>query len=162
MSVAARDRYDLKISNADRAAASGYDAYVREFLSYGAQLRALFAVAEANPHAPLLNAHAAALHLAFEGAEGWRNAEPYLERMRENLVGASLREKHFCGAVEAWSRKDFYAALNALDDLTVRWPADLCAIKWGQYHAFNLGDQQALLRFGERARIVHEGTPYVH
>ena len=54
----------------------------------------------------------------------------------------------------------FDEALAHLDDLTVRWPADLCAVKWGQYHAFNLGDQGALLRFGERARIAHEDTPY--
>jgi hypothetical protein len=160
--MAARDRFDLSIANADKSAAQGYDGYVREYLSYGAHLRNLFAVADAAPRAPLLNAHAAALHLAFEGAEGWRNAEPYLARMRSAISDGSLREQLFCAAVEAWARKDFHSALDMLDDLTVRWPADLCAIKWGQYHAFNLGDQSALLRFGERARIAHEGSPYVH
>lgn len=160
--MAARDSFDLTISNADAAAARGFDAYVREFLSYGAHLRNLFAVADASPDAPLLNAHAAALHLAFEGAEGWRNAEPYLARMRRNIAAASKRERLFCDAVEAWSHKDYHGALERLDELTVRWPADLCAVKWGQYHAFNLGDQAALLRFGERARVVHEGAPFVH
>ncbi len=160
--MAARDRYNLTISRADGAAARGYDTYVREFLSYGAELRRLFAVADAAPDAPLLSAHAAALHLAFEGAEGWASAEPYLARMRKTVDGTDSREKLFCAAVELWARKDFHGALNLLDDLTVRWPADLCAIKWGQYHAFNLGDQPALLRFGERARIAHEGEPYVH
>ena len=158
--MTSRDCFDLPIAGACAAAARGYDRYAAQFLSYGADLRALFDVADANPGAPLLNAHAAALHMAFEGAEGWAAAAPYLARMAERRDGASERERLFCAAVEAWARTDFFRALALLDELTVRWPADLCAIKWGQYHAFNLGDADALLRLGERARIVHEKTPY--
>ncbi len=156
------DRFGLSITNATPEGAAGYDAYVREFLSYGSKLRALFAVADASPDAPLLNAHAAALHLAFEGAEGWAHARPYLERMRGAARFATEREQHFCAAVEAWTNRDYWRARDLLDALTVRWPADLCAIKWGQYHAFNLGDAAALLRFGERARIVFENEPYAN
>ena len=157
-----RDCFDLPLTGADADAARGYERYVCEFLSYGANLRDLFAVADGAPASALLNAHAAALHLAFEGAEGWTNAAPFLERMRGEKACATDRERLFCAAVEAWNARDFHAALASLDELTVRWPADLCAIKWGQYHAFNLGDHGALLRFGERARIVHEGGAYVH
>ncbi len=157
-----RDCYGLPITGASGDAARGYDHYVREFLSYGAELRALFEVADANPGAPLLNAHAAALHMAFEGAEGWDYAAPYLARMRQTMNAESERERLFCTAVEAWSQLDFKSALAALDELTVRWPADLCAIKWGQYHAFNLGDSPALLRLGRRAAVAHENGPYVH
>lgn len=152
----------LPISNACAAGALGYDGYAREFLSYGSRLRELFTVADAAPAAALLNAHAAALHLAFEGAEGWAHAEPYLARMRAASSHATDRERLFIAAVEAWTVRDYWGALAALEELTVRWPADLCAIKWGQYHAFNLGDRAALLRFGERARIVFEGHPYAH
>lgn len=160
--MSSADRSGLPISNAQRDAAAGYDSYVREFLSYGANIRALFAVADAAPDSALLNAHAAALHLAFEGSEGWTNAAPYLARMRLGESVASDRERLFAAAVEAWAARDFRRALAALDELTLRWPADLCAIKWGQYHAFNLGDQPALLRFAERARIVFEDHPYAH
>lgn len=160
--MSARDCFDLPVAEADAATTAGYGLYVREFLSYGANLRALFAVADAAPDCALVNAHAAALHLAFEGAEGWRNAAPYLARMRVGEQAAGPREALFCAAVEAWAARDFHGALALLDTLTVRWPADLCAIKWGQYHAFNLGDQTALLRFAQRARIVHEGAPYAH
>lgn len=156
------DQAGLLITNACAASAAGYDAYVGEFLSYGAQLRALFAIADNAPVAPLLNAHAAALHLAFEGAEGWAHAEPYLARMRAAAREGGEREQLFIAAVEAWARRDFRMALAALDELTVRWPADIAAIKWGQYHAFNLGDCAALLRFAERARIVFKDRPYAH
>ncbi|MEM8771933.1 MAG: tetratricopeptide repeat protein [Pseudomonadota bacterium] len=158
----AKDQFDLAVTGADAASVSGYDAYVNEFLSYGANLRDLFAVADANPGAPLINAHAAALHLAFEGAEGWEAAAPYLDRIDAAEHSGTERERLFCSALAAWAQKDFNAALAALDELTVRWPADLCAIKWGQYHAFNLGDQAALLRMGDRTRIAHEYTPYAH
>lgn len=160
--MTAQDRFGLTITNAGPAAAAGYDAYVREFLSYGSKLRDLFAVADAAPDAPLLSAHAAALHLAFEGAEGWAHARPYIDRMRARAGAASERERHFCAAVEAWHARDYWRARDLLDELTVRWPADLCAIKWGQYHAFNLGDADALLRFGERARIVFANEPYAN
>ncbi|MEZ5927497.1 MAG: tetratricopeptide repeat protein [Parvularculaceae bacterium] len=157
-----RDCFDLPMTGVDAEGARGYENYVGEYLSYGAQLRDLFSHADAAPESAMLNAHAAALHLAFEGAEGWANAAPYIARMNEAAIGASERERLFCAAVNAWSRRDFIAALDELEELTVRWPADLCALKWGQYHAFNLGDQPALLRFAERARVVHEGRPYVH
>ncbi|MEO0613400.1 MAG: tetratricopeptide repeat protein, partial [Pseudomonadota bacterium] len=99
----------------------------------------------------------------FEGAEGWTNAAPYLRHMRAaRHHQITEREALYCDMVEAWARRDFHLALDIVDQLTVRWPADLCAIKWGQYHAFNLGDQAALLRFGQRARIAHENTPYAH
>lgn len=160
--MSVRDAFALPVTGACAASVSGYDRYVREFLSYGAELRALFEIADANPGAPLLNAHAAALHMGFEAAEGWVAARPYLDRMRAAERSASERERLFCASVEGWAAQDFRRAMDALDELTVRWPADLCAIKWGQYHAFNLGDQAALLRFGERARIAHENTPYAH
>ncbi|OFW99716.1 MAG: hypothetical protein A3E78_06945 [Alphaproteobacteria bacterium RIFCSPHIGHO2_12_FULL_63_12] len=158
----AADLSGLPISNACAEAAAGYDAYAREFLSYGSALRDLFKIADETPGSALLNAHAAALHLAFEGAEGWAHAAPYLTRMRRAEGSATDRERLFAAAVESWAARDYWRALGALEELTVRWPADLCAIKWGQYHAFNLGDHQALLRFGERARIVFEDHPYAH
>lgn len=157
-----KDCFDLELSGASAEAAGGYDRYVNELLAYGPALRELFAVADASPGAALINAHAAALHLAFEGAEGWAFAAPYLARMRAARPTANAREDLFCRAAEAWAARDFLAAMAALDELTVRWPADLCALKWGQYHAFNLGDRQALLRLGRRASIVHENTRYAH
>lgn len=157
-----RDCFDLPMTGADANGALGYQRYVNEFLGYGANLRDLFAVADAAPGSAILNAHAGALNLAFEGAEGWANAAPYIARMNAAAPSASEREQLFCAAVNAWKERNFAGALSHLDALTVRWPADLCAIKWGQYHAFNIGDQAALLRFAERARIVHEGEHYVH
>ncbi len=157
----AKDQHSLPITGADDATARGYDAYVNEFLSYGSALRDLFLLADGAPGCALVNAHAAALHLAFEGAEGWSNARPFLRRIEE-ARGLTPREALFCEAVRAWAARDFNGALRSLDELTVRWPADLCALKWAQYHAFNLGDQDALLRLGQRVRIAHDNSAYAH
>ncbi|MEM6538698.1 MAG: tetratricopeptide repeat protein [Pseudomonadota bacterium] len=157
-----RDAFDLPVSAATQSQAAAYDAYVLEFLSYGAGIRDYFSAVDNTCDAPLLNAHAAALHLAFEGAEGWHHAAPFLEKMSAAKTPMTERETLFCSAVLAWAEKDFPTTMALLDELTVRWPADLCAIKWGQYHAFNLGDQPALLRFGQRAKVAHEDRPYVH
>ncbi len=81
----ARDGWDLPISQADSTAARAYDDYVQEFLGYGPDLRSLFDCADANPGCALLQAHAAALHLAFEASEGWTSAAPYLAAMRTAL-----------------------------------------------------------------------------
>ncbi|MEM6415848.1 MAG: tetratricopeptide repeat protein [Pseudomonadota bacterium] len=158
----AKDAFDLPVTGASEEQTIGYDDYVVQFLSYGSELRHLFDIASTAPQSAMLNAHAAALHLAFEGAEGWAHAHPFLNAMAAAPSPVSPRETYFCEAVSRWAQQDFYGALNALDELTLRWPADLCAIKWGQYHAFNVGDQAALLRFAERARIVHENRPYTH
>ncbi|MEM9168836.1 MAG: tetratricopeptide repeat protein [Pseudomonadota bacterium] len=156
------DQYGLTVTGADAAAAAGYDAYVDEFLKYGANLRDLFAVATAYPHAPLLNAHAAALNLAFEGAEGWEAAAPFLDAMRRAIAHATPRETLFAECVDAWARRRYHDALDALDALTDQYPEDLCALKWAQYHAFNLGDVPAMMRLAERARAAQSGAPYVH
>lgn len=160
--MTARDKYGLEISGADASAGAGYDTYVDEYISYGPALRDFFCVAEENPESAFLNAHAASLHLAFEAQVGWRNAAPFLAKMTAASGHQSERESLYCASVNAWAMKDYFSALAFLEELTVRWPADLCALKWGQYHAFNLGDQKALLRFGERGRVAHENSPYTH
>ena len=141
----------LKMTNGCPAVDAAYNAYCQELLGYGANLRALFTTADAHPDCPLINANAAALHLAFEGREGWQDAQPYLQNMRNAVADASERERIFCAAIDAWSRKDFFQTLLLLEDLCERWPEDIVAIKWGQYHAFNLGEQVSLLRLGELA-----------
>ncbi len=161
--LVARDCFDMPITGADDIVIDAYNDYVFQFLGYGSNLRALFPVTDQYPDCALINAHAAVLHMAFEGLEGWQAAKPYLDAMRlARKGGVTEREGLFCDAVEAWYVRDFYSSLDFLNLLTVRWPADLCAIKWGQYHAFNLGDQEALLRFGQRAILAHKGTPYAH
>ena len=110
------DCFDLPVTNACAEAVKTYDRYVSEFLCYGADLRCLFAAADAYPASALLNAHAAALHMAFEAEEGWRAAAPYLARMGEAQSGANERERLFCAAAAAWM-----ASLGSPFSLRIQW-----------------------------------------
>ncbi|GGD12502.1 tetratricopeptide repeat protein [Aquisalinus flavus] len=150
------------MTGGDANALPAYEHYCAQLLGYGPRLRDLFAAADAAPDCILLNANAACLHLAFEGREGWEHAAPYLVKAGKALGIATEHERQFCDAVAAWSRRDFNGALFRFEALARDWPADLVAIKWGQYHAFNLGDQAALLRLGQIATEHHAGKPYVH
>ena len=156
------DLSSLKITNGDQSVLDAYEAYCLELLGYGANLRDLFTAADAAPDCALLNANAACLHLAFEGREGWADAQPYLAKMAKQYAYLSEHEKLFCEAVSSWSEYNFARSLTLFEEIAMRWPVDLIAIKWGQYHAFNLGDQAALLRLGRRAVETHEGEPYIH
>jgi hypothetical protein len=152
----------LTITNGNDAAHEAYAAYCSEFLGYGPNLRALFAAADEMPECPLLNAHSAMLHLAYEGLEGWSNAAPFLTRMNQHLEGATEHEQLTAVAVNAWAARNFADCLDVLEQITQKWPQDLAAAKWGQYHAFNLGDHPAMLRIGNRVVKANRNAPYVH
>lgn len=154
---------DLPVTGASAAGRAACHHYCVQLLSYGPDLRALFDAADKEPGCAYLQANAACLHLAFEGREGWQNAAPYLTRMRAAMTpDLTERELLYCKAVEAWAAKDFHGALNLLERIALDHPADLVALKWGQYHAFNLGDQADLLRLGQIAVEAHGDQPYIH
>ncbi len=154
--------HNLTLTGADFAAREAYAFYADQLLGYGPELRQLFEAAEKAPTCGMIAANCAILHMAFEGLEGWDLAAPYLSNMRAQVSLMTEREQMFCAGVEAWAQKDWQDALNKFATYAENWPHDLVAIKWGQYHAFNLGDQAALLHFGELALKASPGKPYVH
>ncbi len=152
----------LHITNGNADIAAAYADYCHELLGYGANLRTLFDAADAHPDCVLINANAAALHLAFEGREGWQDAKPYLANMNSHLSGLPAQEALFCAAINTWAAQDFSQTLALFAEIAKKWPTDLVAIKWGQYHAFNLGDRAALLTLGALAVSASPDKPYVH
>jgi len=142
-----------------------YQHYIGQLLGYGPDLRDLFTAADANPDCALLQANGAALHLAFEASEGWQMAQSYLAAMDRAVALAgkdlSANEFLFCAAVRAWAEKDWPEALNFFKQAIDADPLDVVALKWGQYHAFNLGDQQSLLTLGKSAVATFPEAPYV-
>ncbi len=157
-----QDRYGNEITSDCPETADAFDMYTEGFLSYGKTLPKIIEAADADRGCCAANAHAAAVHMAFEAASGFRKAEPYLERAQACAAHATERERCFVDAVSAWSVRDFPKTAAIFKDMAARWPEDLAAVKWGQYHCFNLGDQDGLLALGERLAQVHDGAPYVH
>ncbi len=139
-----------------------FDSYAGGFLSYGTTLPDVIAAADADPTCCTVNAHAAAVHLAFEAACGFERAAPYLARAQDAARGARPRERQFVDAVTAWAARDLPRCARLLSDHAAHWPDDITAIKWGQYHCFNLGDQDGLLALAEGLTESRDGEPFIH
>jgi tetratricopeptide (TPR) repeat protein len=150
-----RDAYDLDVTTSSPATIDAIDVYTADWIGYGTRLKTIMAAADADPGSALANAHAAALHMAFEAASGYAPARQYIKRARAVIRDANEREKLFVAAVVAWWRGDTPMTLATLRELIRKFPADIAAAKWGQYHAFNLGRPDAVLAFAEDIAPAH-------
>lgn len=155
------DQYHNPISAASEEAVAAMDDYAAEFLGYGPGLGRLPAVAEAHPNCLSLQAHAAAVHMALEAASGFRAARPFLARARAVAGTGTARERAFLDGVEAWARGDIGRAARLFTGIAQRWPSDLIAAKWAQYHAFNKGDTGLMAEAAEAILLPGDERPFV-
>ena len=149
--------HHITTSNADTVAA--INVYTEDWIGYGPRLRTVIAAADADPGCAFANAKAAALHMALEATAGFAAARPYLARALDTASCASEREQTFVAAVDAWSRGRIAQALTILRNLVQTYPGDIAAAKWAQYHAFNLGDAEALRAIATAIMPAHAHTP---
>lgn len=134
------------------------DSYAANWIGYGQQLRNVFPAADGNPDCAYLNACAASVHMALEARSGFASAQPYLERMRRTASVATERERSTIAAVDAWSRGEINRTLGIYRDHADLFPADIVAAKWGQYHAFNLGDAVSMRAIAQAILPEHRLT----
>jgi tetratricopeptide (TPR) repeat protein len=139
-----KDAFDLTITTTRPQIMAAYDTYAADWIGYGPRVRSVFDAADADPSCAFVNAHAAAVHMALEASSGFKAARPYLTRARKNARDASTRERAFVAAVYDWWRGDARSAMKRLREIIADYPADIVSAKWAQYHAFNLGDADAM------------------
>ncbi len=152
------DGYGNRVTTERADTIAALDVYTGEWIGYGKRLREIFAAADADPGCVLINACAASVHMALETKAGFAAAQPYLARMRHSAQSTTDREALAIAAVDAWSHGDTHTALAHYRRLVHRYPADIAAAKWGQYHAFNLGDTTAMLSLAQDTMAAHSGT----
>jgi tetratricopeptide (TPR) repeat protein len=150
-----RDAFGLEVTTTSQATIDAIDVYAADWIGYGTRLRTIFTAADNDADSALANAQAAAVHLALEASSGYAPARQYLKRARTAARDATEREKLFVAAVVAWWRGDTSTALGTLRQLVKKYPADIAAAKWGQYHAFNLGRHADVLSFAEDIAPAH-------
>ncbi len=155
----AKDSLGNFVTTESAATIAAIDVYTADWIGYGTRLRSIFEAAEADPSCALVNAQAAAVHMALEAASGFAAARPYLKRARINARYASTNEQTFVAAVVAWSNGDTAKALSLFRKLVEAQPADIATAKWAQYHAFNLGDATAMREIAEAIMPAHRATP---
>jgi len=155
-----RDALGLDVTTTSQATIDAIDIYTADWIGYGTRLRTIFTAADNDRGSALANAQAAAVHLALEASSGYLPARQYLKRARAVARDATEREQLFVAAVVAWWRGDTATALATLRQLTKKYPADIAAAKWGQYHAFNLGRPADVLGFAEDILAAHGRSAY--
>jgi tetratricopeptide (TPR) repeat protein len=153
-----KDAYGLTITTTRPQTRAAYDAYAADWIGYGPRVRAIFQAADEDADCALVNAHAAAVHMALESAMGFRAARKYLTRARKTARHASTREQNFVAAVHTWWRGDARGALKQLREIIADQPADIVSAKWAQYHAFNLGDAAAMRDIAFAVAPAHAAT----
>src|SRR5215472_2310494 len=154
-----QDAFGNPITTDSAATTAAIGVYTADWIGYGLRLRTIFHAASADPECAFANACAASVHMALEARSGFEAARPFLVRMRRTVHRASERERLFIAATEAWAAGAVHTALAHLSTLVRRFPTDIAAAKWGQYHAFNLGDARTMRLLAEDIFPAHVSTP---
>jgi tetratricopeptide (TPR) repeat protein len=154
----AKDLHDLELTTARAETLSAYNVFAGDWIGYGPRVRSIFTAADADADCALVNAHAAAVHMALEAAPGFKTARGYLRRARKVAPYATSREQAFVSAVNDWWRGNVPGALKRLKNIVAQNPADIVAAKWAQYLAFNQGDAAAMLEVAKAIVPAHPET----
>jgi tetratricopeptide (TPR) repeat protein len=159
--MAMRDKLGLEVSNAGSDQIAALDFLNEEWLRYGNRLAEFIAVADKDERAPMLQLMAACLTLSMDAPDGEAAGKAYLAKARQ-IAGANEREKAWIAAVDAWASRDTDRALSLHLDMATQWPRDLMSAKMGQLHAFNLGNNEALLEIADRVMPFNQSNHFVY
>ncbi|VWX57306.1 conserved hypothetical protein [Burkholderiales bacterium 8X] len=136
------------------------NAFVDGFIS--CESRVADVLAGADDPGPIVQAYCGAVHLFAESADGPGAAAPFIDRALAGVAAVTPREARFVQAVAAWHRGEVDAAIE-LHHLQAReHPRDLASLKLGQYHCFNIGDMDGMLRMALAAHPAADDVPYLH
>ncbi|MDX2217070.1 MAG: tetratricopeptide repeat protein [Oculatellaceae cyanobacterium bins.114] len=143
------DHQGLPVTTDSPDAIAAIDQFAQQMLGYENNPQVILQGLAADPTSVLVNAHVAALHLFAETASASTAAKPYLYAAQQHLDLATEREQLYVEAIAAWSDYDFDRALACHTVLAECYPQDVLAAQIGQYHHFNLGNAQGLLKLAE-------------
>jgi tetratricopeptide (TPR) repeat protein len=153
-----KDLHQLELTTARAETVAAYNVFAGDWISYGPRVRSIFAAADADAECALVNANAAAVHMALEAAPSFKKARGYLRRARKVAPWATAREQAFVSAVADWWRGNVPGALKRLRGIVADNPRDIVAAKWAQYLAFNQGDAATMLEVAKGVLPAHEET----
>lgn len=152
------DVHGLGLTTARTDTLAAHNAFAEDWIGHGPRVRAIFKAADEDPACAHVNAHAAAVHMALEAAPGFRAARRYLTAARKAARDATAREQAFGKAIYDWWRGDPRSTLKQLRAIVDAHPGDVVTAKWAQYHAFNLGDVEAMRAVAAAIMPVHQQT----
>ena len=135
--------------------------FVEGFIASEARAANVLAATTADD-SPIVQAYAAAVHLFAESRDAPANAQPFLGKARTRMQEATPREQRFIAAIDAWAAGDIPRAIALHEEQAREFPRDLASVKLGQYHLFNIGDSQGMLRIAQGVERASHDVPYLH
>ena len=143
----ATDSRGLEISGASPEAAAAINDFSARLLRLDQGVEAILPAAELWPDVPLVRLYAAAFFLYGQTGDALRMAAVQLDAAQSLMDSASPRERELYHALRLWESNDNLRAVEALEALTERWPADLLAAKFAEFLYYVLGQQHMGARF---------------
>jgi tetratricopeptide (TPR) repeat protein len=156
-----KDGQGLEVANADADAIDALDFLREEWLVFGKRFDRFRTAADKEERCALLPVLAANLALSTNSVDGHALGAKYLKRAQAMSKDIGPRERAWLDATQAWVDGNTDKSLAIHEKIVAEWPRDLLAGKLGQLHAFNLGDNEALLRIGEHLFAANPDTPFV-
>lgn len=157
-----RDLYDNPVSTTVPAALDAVDEFARQFLGYGQGAGIVLKAAEADPGWAYGQALAAGLWMFMESPAGLPKAKRHAEAARSARRDATDREAAVTAAILAWVEGDMDRALALHEAIARDHPRDIVATKIGQYHYFNRGDGDGILRLADAILPEAGDVGFVH
>ncbi|HEY2872248.1 MAG TPA: tetratricopeptide repeat protein [Reyranella sp.] len=156
-----KDGQGLEVANADADAIDALDFLREEWLVFGKRFDRFRTAADKEERCALLPVLAANLALSTNSVDGHALGAKYLKRAQAMSKDIGPRERAWLDATQAWVDGNTDKSLAIHEKIVAEWPRDLLAGKLGQLHAFNLGDNEALLRIGEHLFAANPDTLFV-
>lgn len=159
--ITGRDPFGHPITVQRPESVAAVTGFIEGFLAYEPRILAVLPAADRDDSL-VVQACTAALWLFSESPAGPPKAREHLARARAAGLPSTDRERQFATAIAHWAEGRPAEALAAHAELQRAHPRDLCALKLGQYHAFNLGDSPAMLRLAWTAAPAAHDLPWLH
>jgi hypothetical protein len=145
----------------DERSLGAVDDFVEGFIA--SEARAVNVLAAAGSDAsPIVQAYAAVVHMFAETPGAPANARGFIESARSGASEATVREQRLIAAVEAWVQGDIARSIALHEEQAREFPRDLASVKLGQYHLFNVGDSEGMLRIAQSAQDAAADVPFLH
>jgi tetratricopeptide (TPR) repeat protein len=158
-------RYDYlgnQVTADSKATVAGIDDFIGGVLGYETRAGNILKIADADPGCCLANAYAGMLWMLAESPRLIPRAQHYLDRAIPPSANATKREKLVVRVLERWIAGDIPSALALGDTIVAEFPRDLLTVKLHQFHAFNLGNAEEMLRIAVTVARTNADIPQMH
>ncbi len=156
------DLYGNRLSTTSTATLAGVDDFIGGFLGYETRATNVLAAADGDPDSLIANVYAGFTWMFLEAAEAPERAGQYLVRAERLEQYGTPREKLLLEQLRRWVSGDIDGVLAIGSQIVAEHPRDLVSVKLHQYHAFNRGDAEAMLRIAEAALPANPDDPHIH